>query len=233
MTSSRLLPNGKKNLKSRVIHVTHFLEILKPCLYTFTQRLSRLLITIKRIGATHKLSDSAYYNSKSIPSEPVSAVEKRREHDEFRKHEDRRREEQDEDAGGNLTRQEGAEFAAREARCSVVPSPILATSAGGSQRSSFVDPHFYEDVAPLLMPIESPTRNCATTPTSLKTPSDPAPVTTTSPVPPDGHIQYPELMSQHQLKQGYAPSLQSMFNYPTLKPTNLVRSSLLFLPRSS
>lgn len=64
-------------------------------------------------------------------------------------------------------------------------------------------------------------------------PSYPAPVTTTSPVPPDGHIQYPELMSQHQLKQGYAPSLQSMFNYPTLKPTNLGRSSLLFVPESS
>ncbi|KAG2104350.1 uncharacterized protein F5147DRAFT_762102 [Suillus discolor] len=40
-------------------------------------------------------------------------------------------------------------------------------------------------------------------------------------------------MSQHQLKQGYAPSLQSMFNYPILKPTNLVRSSLLFVPESS
>ncbi|KAG1844282.1 hypothetical protein C8R48DRAFT_780338 [Suillus tomentosus] len=34
-------------------------------------------------------------------------------------------------------------------------------------------------------------------------------------------------------EQGYAPSLQSMFNYPTLKPTNLVRSSLLFVPESS
>lgn len=61
----------------------------------------------------------------------------------------------------------------------------------------------------------------------------PAPVTTTSPAPPDGHIQYPELMSQHQLKQGYAPSLQSMFNYPTLKSTNVARSSLLFVPESS
>ncbi|KAG1843226.1 hypothetical protein C8R48DRAFT_736811, partial [Suillus tomentosus] len=41
------------------------------------------------------------------------------------------------------------------------------------------------------------------------------------------------LISQHQLKQGYAPSLQSMFNYPTLKPTNLVRSSLPFVPECS
>ncbi|KAG1840891.1 hypothetical protein C8R48DRAFT_765867 [Suillus tomentosus] len=138
--------------------------------------------------ANAKLSDSAYYNSKGIPSEPVSAVEKRREHDEFRKHEDRRREEQDEDAGGNLTRQEGAEFAAREARCSVVPSPILATSAGGSQRSSFVDPHFYEDVAPLLMPIESSTRNCATTPTSLKTPISRAPQA--APPPPPAPVRH-------------------------------------------
>ena len=63
--------------------------------------------------------------------------------------------------------------------------------------------------------------------------SYPAPVTTTSPAPPDGHIQYPELMSQHQLKQGYAPSLQSMFNYPTLNPTNLGRSSLLLVPESN
>lgn len=72
--------------------------------------------------------------------------------------------------------------------------------------------------------------NVSYTPSSS---SYPAPVTTTSPAPPDGHIQYPELMSQHQLKQGYAPSLQSMFNYPTLKPTNLARSSLLFVPESS
>ncbi|KAG1840887.1 hypothetical protein C8R48DRAFT_781620 [Suillus tomentosus] len=196
-----------------------------------------------RRAANAQLSDSTYYNREGTPSSPVtpvSAVEKRREHDEFRKHEDRKRDEQDEvrrrrrrEQEGILKRQEEAEFAAREARRSVVPSPMLAPSAGGSQRSSFMDPQFYEDVAPLLMPIESPTRNHATTPTSLKTPSYPAPVTTTSPIPPDGHIQYPELMSQHQLKQGYAPSLQSMFNYPTLKPTNLVRSSLLFVPESS
>ncbi|KAG1891676.1 uncharacterized protein F5891DRAFT_1211167 [Suillus fuscotomentosus] len=72
-------------------------------------------------------------------------------------------------------------------------------------------------IAPFLMPIESPTRNRATTPTRLKPPSYPAPVTTTSPIPPDGHIQYPEFMSQHQLKQAH----------------HLVRSSLLFEPESS
>ncbi|KIK48623.1 hypothetical protein CY34DRAFT_798143 [Suillus luteus UH-Slu-Lm8-n1] len=196
-----------------------------------------------RRAANPQLCDSTYYNREGTPSEPVSpmsAGEHRREHDEFRKHDDRRRDEQDEvrrrrrrEQEGIMKRQEEAEFAAREARRSVVPSPMPAASAGGSQRSSFVDPQFYEDAAPLLMPIESPTRNHAATPTSLKPPSYPAPVTTTSPVPSDGHIQYPELMSQHQLKQGYAPSLQSMFNYPTLKPTNLGRSSLLFVPESS
>ncbi|KAG2356406.1 hypothetical protein BDR07DRAFT_1453429 [Suillus spraguei] len=196
-----------------------------------------------RRAANAQACDPTYYNREGTPSEPVTPVspgEKRREHDEFRKHEDRRRDEQDEvrrrrrrEQEGILKRQEEAEFAAREARRSVVPSPMPAASAGDSQRSSFMDPQFYEDAAPLLMPIESPTRNHAATPTSLKLPSYAAPVTTTSPVPPDGHIQYPELMSQHQLKQGYAPSLQSMFNYPTLKPTHLGRSSLLFVPESS
>ncbi|OJA19098.1 hypothetical protein AZE42_10046 [Rhizopogon vesiculosus] len=197
-----------------------------------------------RRAAHPQLRDSTYYNREGTPSEPltpVSAEEKRREHEEFRKHEDlRRRDEQDDirrrrrrEQEGILKRQEEAEFAAREARRSVVPSSMPERSASSSQRSSFADPQPFEDVAPLLMPLESPTRNHAVTPTHLKPSSYPAPVTTTSPAPPDGHIQYPELMSQHQLKQGYAPSLQSMFNYPTLKPTNLARSSLLFVPESS
>ncbi len=60
--------------------------------------------------------------------------------------------------------------------------------------------------------------------------SHPTPVTTTSPPPPElGSVKYPSLMSQHQLKQGYVPSLQSMF-----APTSLSQapdSSLLFEPK--
>ncbi|KAG1730243.1 uncharacterized protein EDB91DRAFT_1157489 [Suillus paluster] len=192
-------------------------------------------LTAARRAANAQLRDSTYYQHEGTPSEPgtpLSPEERRGERDQRDEQDEvrrRRRREQE----GILKRQEEAEFAAREARRSLVPSPMPAASAAGSQRSSFVDPQLYEDAAPLLMPIESPTRNHAATPTSLKPPSYPPPVTTTSPAPPDGHIQYPELMSQHQLKQGYAPSLQSMFNYPTLKPTNLGRSSLLFVPESS
>lgn len=40
-------------------------------------------------------------------------------------------------------------------------------------------------------------------------------------------------MSQHQLSQGYTPSLQSMFSYPTLKPSEVGPSSLLFIPAAS
>lgn len=47
----------------------------------------------------------------------------------------------------------------------------------------------------------------------------PPPVTTTSPAPQDaGPIAYPTLMSQHQLKQGYVPSLRSMFSHPSTAP---------------
>lgn len=46
-------------------------------------------------------------------------------------------------------------------------------------------------------------------------------MTTTSPAPPDlGPIRYPTLMSQHQLKQGYVPSLQSMFSHTTEPPSD-------------
>ncbi|KAI5996039.1 hypothetical protein EDC04DRAFT_2612919 [Pisolithus marmoratus] len=64
-------------------------------------------------------------------------------------------------------------------------------------------------------------------------PSYPTPVTTTSPAPQDGRVRYPHLMSQHQLLQGYTPSLHSMFNYPSLKASNFAPSSLLFIPDSS
>ncbi|TDL27903.1 Mov34-domain-containing protein [Rickenella mellea] len=49
--------------------------------------------------------------------------------------------------------------------------------------------------------------------------------TTTSPPPEVGPIQYPQLMSQHQRTQGYAPSLQSMFIKPGI---DAPPSSLLF-----
>ncbi|KAG1875951.1 hypothetical protein C8R48DRAFT_768800 [Suillus tomentosus] len=108
-----------------------------------------------RGAANAQLSDSTYYNRESIPSEPVtpvSAVEKRREHDEFRKHkaaEETDKMKLDEDAGGPNKK-------------------VFLNMESGSQHPSFVDPHFYEDVTPLLMPIESSTRNRATTLTSLK-----------------------------------------------------------------
>ena len=53
------------------------------------------------------------------------------------------------------------------------------------------------------------------------------PITTTSPAPPElGSIKYPSLMSQHQLKQGYVPSLQSMFASTSI--SQAPDSSLLF-----
>lgn len=54
-------------------------------------------------------------------------------------------------------------------------------------------------------------------------------LTTTSPPPPElGSIKYPSLMSQHQLKQGYAPSLQSMFANTHISKTPKADLSLLF-----
>lgn len=58
-----------------------------------------------------------------------------------------------------------------------------------------------------------------------RSPSYPPPITTTSPVPGIGPIQYPNLMSQHQKAQGYFPSLNSMFD-PVDKYHN--SSSILF-----
>lgn len=55
----------------------------------------------------------------------------------------------------------------------------------------------------------------------------PPPITTTSPAPRElGPIRYPSLMSQHQLKQGYVPSLQSMFSHSVDPPPPT--ASLLF-----
>lgn len=59
--------------------------------------------------------------------------------------------------------------------------------------------------------------------------SYPPPVTTTSPAPTP--VRYPSLMSQHQLGQGYAPSLQSMFIGSGNR--GMGGSSLLFVPENS
>ncbi|KIJ64913.1 hypothetical protein HYDPIDRAFT_89553 [Hydnomerulius pinastri MD-312] len=170
--------------------------------------------------------------SGSEPVTPVSAEERRRERDDVRFYQEgtRRREEEEvvrrrsREQDGIMRRQQEAEAASRAARRSVVPSPahIAVPSALNSQRSSLIEQPIYEDAVPPSMPLESPTR-----------PSYPIPVTTTSPAPPDGQVRYPQLMSQHQLTQGYTPSLQSMFSYPTLKPSNVGPSSLLFIPDAS
>jgi STAM-binding protein len=67
----------------------------------------------------------------------------------------------------------------------------------------------------------------------MSRPSYPPPVTTTSPTPGSGPVRYPTLMSQHQLKQGYAPSLQSMFMAPGSTASAMGTPSLLFVPDMS
>src|SRR5262245_15581535 len=58
----------------------------------------------------------------------------------------------------------------------------------------------------------------------------PNPVTTTSPSPHDNPIRYPTLMTKHQMTQGYAPSLESMFNSSMRAPN--APASLLFVSDS-
>ncbi|KAH7929023.1 Mov34-domain-containing protein [Leucogyrophana mollusca] len=187
---------------------------------------------------------SRHEGERSEPVTPVSADERRRESEAFRYQDELKRREEEgvrqrrkREQEGIARRQEEAEAASRVARRSLVPSPstMPAPTAVSSQRSPFIDTNPQGASTPLPMPLESPTRNQAsTTPTGPpRTLAYPAPVTTTSPAPPDGHIRYPQLMSQHQLKQGYAPSLQSMFTYPSIKPPNLAPSSLLFIPEAS
>src|ERR1700735_2342655 len=48
-------------------------------------------------------------------------------------------------------------------------------------------------------------------------------ITTTSSLP-TGTVQYPSLMSQHQVSQGYHPSLSSMFH----RPSHASHAGLLF-----
>ncbi|KAI6039153.1 hypothetical protein EDC04DRAFT_2603401 [Pisolithus marmoratus] len=160
---------------------------------------------------------------------PVSAEERQRERDDIRlKEEDIWKKEEEEAARrrsreqqGILRRQQEAEAVSRAARYGVnQPSThVVGPSALTPQRSMTAEPPYGEAVP---LPLESPT-----------SPSYPTPVTTTSPAPQDGHVRYPHLMSQHQLLQGYTPSLHSMFNYPSLKASNFAPSSLLFIPDSS
>ncbi|KAH7883118.1 hypothetical protein F5I97DRAFT_179639 [Phlebopus sp. FC_14] len=181
--------------------------------------------------------------SGSEPHTPTSAEERRRDRGDVRREQEdmRWREEEDilrrrtKEQEGILRRQKEAEAASRAARHGAVssPTPIAAPSTLVSQRSSLIEQLNYEDAVPLSMPLESPTRYLAINAPSAKAFSYPVPMTTTSPAPPDGQVQYPELMSQHQLTQGYTPSLQSMFNYPSLKSSNLNPSSLLFIPEPS
>ncbi|KAF8064862.1 hypothetical protein FPV67DRAFT_1671168 [Lyophyllum atratum] len=60
-----------------------------------------------------------------------------------------------------------------------------------------------------------------------RSPSYPPPITTTSPPPAEGsRIHYPQLMSQHQQRQGYHPSANSMF----IAPQDVGRSSAGLYP---
>ncbi|KAH0831319.1 hypothetical protein J3R83DRAFT_13967 [Lanmaoa asiatica] len=181
--------------------------------------------------------------SGSEPVTPVSGEERERRRDRERERERddtrhyqeevKRREEEEvvrrrnREQEGIQKRQQEAEAASRAARRSFVPSPTYLPAPSThtyqhTQPSPRNGEPVYEDVLPPSMPLESPT-----------SPLYPIPITTTSPAPPDGHIRYPQLMSQHQLLQGYTPSLQSMFSYPTLKPSEVGPSSLLFIPGAS
>ncbi|GJE86374.1 AMSH-like protease [Phanerochaete sordida] len=133
-------------------------------------------------------------------------------------------------------RSQEPETPARQDRSSASPHPSRPPSS--SQQRPHAD--MYGAVPP-RMPIENPTpyvdetdgegrsaswnhsRQSYQTPTKTKHLNAgimyPPPVTTTSPAPQDaGPIEYPNLMSQHQLKQGYVPSLRSMFSYPNTVP---------------
>ncbi|KAI0634310.1 hypothetical protein C8Q77DRAFT_1110992 [Trametes polyzona] len=127
-----------------------------------------------------------------------------------------------------------------------------------SQQSSFTDPYGTGSTIP-IMPLESPNkfdddssstdaessdhksssrsqRNDQTPKGKPIVPSAMPPplLTTTSPAPPEmGSIRYPSLMSNHQLKQGYAPSLQSMFAKTHISETPKTDASLLFESKQS
>ncbi|EGO01337.1 hypothetical protein SERLA73DRAFT_159766 [Serpula lacrymans var. lacrymans S7.3] len=207
-------------------------------------------IAVARRAADVAQQETSYYRRIQHDASPMSTEtatssdENRRDQDARRQREDMKRREEEiikqrrkREQEGILRRQEEADIAARAARVSITPAvPTISTSATSNpQRSAFLEPRPHDDASPLPMPLESPTRRQPdTTPTGPgRGPAYPAPVTTTSPPPPEGAVRYPQLMSQHQLKQGYAPSLQSMFSGPGLKPSSMAPSSLLFIPDSS
>ncbi|CDO77414.1 hypothetical protein BN946_scf184857.g21 [Trametes cinnabarina] len=124
------------------------------------------------------------------------------------------------------------------------------------QQSSFADPYGTGSTVP-VMPLESPHKyddDSSTdaesaehggpsrsyrndqTPKARQTVPTPMPqpiLTTTSPPPPElGSIKYPSLMSSHQLKQGYAPSLHSMFANTHISEPPKPDGSLLFEPKT-
>ncbi|KAI0045627.1 hypothetical protein FA95DRAFT_1560979 [Auriscalpium vulgare] len=135
----------------------------------------------------------------------------RRQQDEGRRRvDDRRRREQE----GILRRQAEADAAADAARQpSTYAMPALAMPTANVATAPMSRAGLNAGVIP--MPLESPTRpGTESAPKPSRTPLLP-PITTTSPPPTSmGSIQYPSLMSQHQILQGYHPSLGSMFHQP-------------------
>ncbi|KAJ8496895.1 hypothetical protein ONZ45_g12270 [Pleurotus djamor] len=140
------------------------------------------------------------------------------------------------------------QYPAMPSTSSSLHTPMATTS----RPPSFLE-QFPTADAPLMMPLESPTKyegdstdsetlqrqhdwrrgkqrhiEAHRTPTRpVRSPSYPPPITTTSPPPAEGQrILYPQLMSPHQKKQGYVPSLHSMFIPPT--GSHIAPSTLLF-----
>ncbi|KAG5651947.1 hypothetical protein H0H81_006831 [Sphagnurus paluster] len=146
----------------------------------------------------------------------------------------------------------------------VAPTPALyhnqpSTSAAGLQaqpNGQSRPPSLYE---PPRLPLESPAQyetdstdseapgqqrqfensNTPTRAPPARSPIYPPPITTTSPPPVEGaRVQYPQLMSQHQKRQGYHPSENSMFIPPgladhppaALYPNHLLSRTVLRLP---
>ncbi|KZV71236.1 hypothetical protein PENSPDRAFT_630656 [Peniophora sp. CONT] len=116
-----------------------------------------------------------------------------------RRMDEKRRQEQD----GITLRQREAEFAAHAAR-SAPPVPTVSVSAPVA-----VPAHNLPSPMPipfLQLPLESPSRPQS----GLRSGRTPLNRTRTTP-PPVQPIEYPSLMSQHQIKQGYTPSATSVF----------------------
>ncbi|KAF7976920.1 hypothetical protein HWV62_5322 [Athelia sp. TMB] len=140
-----------------------------------------------------------------------------------------------------VRRQQEAEEAAHFARHTPAPSPGYIppqgsgrSALGPSHIAQFPTQQMPSADVPQIMPLESPKgfeddyatdrengpdapwRPSRTQPPGStgrqpsRSLSFPPPMTTTSPAP-NVPVRYPSLMSGHQLKQGYAPSLQSMF----------------------